>query len=167
MLAASKLEVPAPTVKSEIEEVFYVLGQAMHAVQDFYAHSNYVELKTPHVSRVTDLEIVLLWREAGRAQLTKLQQEGLVSGYVFWGFPQKCKSGTPSHADLAKDSALTTSGRKKVSHLQNTNLYEIAVFLARESSIQMLQDAFKRWPILKEANGNDIAFEVLIDRRGL
>ena len=70
-----------------------------------------------------------------------------------------------SHRELAKDSETTKSGKKKVPHLQNITQYRIAVFLAREASLELFRDAFKRWPLLKEVNGPNVAFEVLVDRR--
>jgi hypothetical protein len=146
---------------------FFALGQALHAVQDFYAHTNYVELQAPKAKKVTDIAVIAPWRPKGQARIQELRNEGLYSGFVFWGFPQKCPAGTASHADTAKDSATTASGAKPLPHLQNLSQYKIAVFLAREASLQLMTDAFKKWPLLKELNGQHVAFEVLVDRRGL
>ncbi len=154
-------------MEAAAKRAFFALGQVLHAVQDFYAHSNYVELQTPKVTKVTDIKIVEPWRQEGRDSIKQAQQAGLISGVVFWGFPQKCPSGTMSHADLAKDSADTKSGKKLVTNFQNLSQYRIAVFLAREASTNLIRDAFQRWPLLKEVNGENVAFEILIDRRGL
>jgi hypothetical protein len=154
-------------METAVRRAFFALGQALHGVQDFYAHTNYVELRAPKVSKVTDLEVVAPWRKEGRERIAQLRREGLISGFVFWGFPQKCPSGTMSHADLAKDSPDTRSGKPLVAHLQNLSQYRIAVFLAREASLAFMRDAFRRWPLLKEVNGENVAFEVLVDRRGL
>jgi hypothetical protein len=158
------------TTQAAAHEAFFAIGQALHAIQDFYAHSNYVELTEQSVNRVTDLEVIAPWRTEGKARIKQLRQDGgkgLVSGYVFWGFPQLCPTGSISHADLAKDTETTTSGKVKVTNLQNISQYRIAVYLAREASIEFLQDAFKRWTLLKELNGANVAFEVLLDRRGI
>jgi hypothetical protein len=158
------------TTKAAVHEAFFAIGQALHAVQDFYAHSNYVELTEQSVNQVTDLEVIAPWRSEGKTRIKQLRQNGgkdLVSGYVFWGFPQLCPSGSISHADLAKDSETTTSGKIKVAKLQNLSQYRIAVYLAREASTEFLQDAFKRWPLLKELNGPNVAFDILLDRRGI
>lgn len=146
-------------------DAFFALGQALHGIQDFYAHSNYVELQAPKVKAVTDIEIVPTWTAKGQERITALQNEGLVSGYVWWGAPQKCPSGTMSHEKLAKDSAQTVSGKRVVPHLQNYSQYRIASFLAREASLKFLAYSFKRWPLLKELNGENLAFETLVDRR--
>lgn len=170
-------------MQAAVRGAFFAIGQALHAVQDFYAHSNYVELTKNSVTRVTDLKVVAPWRQEGKARITELRREGLISGYVWWGFPQHCPSCSISHADLAKDSETTTSGQVKISHLKNiNNQYDIARYLATEASQELLGDAFKRWPLLKELNcklnepnrsskkkntdcGSHMAFEVLLDRR--
>lgn len=156
-----------PGLTAAVKKAFFALGQALHGAQDFYAHTNYVELSVDGVKKSTDIPIVTPWKPTGKDRIKKLLGNGLVSGYVFWGFPQKCLSETPSHADLAKDKATTTSGAVKVSHLENRNHYQIAVQLAREASQELIDDAFQRWPLLKEVNGKHVAFEILVDRRGL
>ena len=89
------------------------------------------------------------------------------SGYVFWGVPQLCPADTTSHGDLAKDTATTKSGAKKLPNLQNINQYKVAVFLAREASLGLMEDAFNRWPLLKQLNGKHVAFETFVDRRSI
>jgi len=150
-----------------VKKAFFALGQALHGVQDFYAHSNYVELSVGQVKKSTDIPVVRPWTPTGKDLVKELLGKGLISGYVFWGLPQKCASGSISHADLAKDKATTKSGTVKVQHLQNQNQYQIAVQLAKAASQKLIDDAFKRWPILKEVNGKNVAFEILVDRRGL
>lgn len=154
-------------MEAAANSAFFAIGQALHAVQDFYAHTNYVEMQAPRAKKVTDIEIVAPWRPKGRDRINELREEGLYSGYVFWGFPQKCPANTTSHGDLAKDTATTKSGAKKHSHLQNISQHKVAVFLAREASLELMEDAFKRWPLLKELNGQHLAFEMLVDHRGI
>jgi hypothetical protein len=153
-------------MKKAALSAFFSIGQALHGTQDFYAHSNYVELQHPNYKKVTDIPIVFPWRAEGRARIKELQKSGLISGFVFWGVPQKCPSGSISHANLAKDSANTKSGKIAVTHLQNTSQYKIAVYLAREASLQLLTDSFRQWPLLKQLNGQAVAVDILVDRRG-
>jgi hypothetical protein len=153
--------------EKEVRAAFYAIGQALHGAQDFYAHSNYVELKAPKVAEITDLQLVEPWRPGEREKIHALQKEGLVSGFVFWGFPQKCAAGAMSHHDLAKDSADTPSGQRKLANLQNASQYDVAVFLARETSLRLLSSAFKRWPLLLQVNGQAVAIDILVDRREL
>lgn len=158
-------------VETSMLKAFFALGQALHGVQDFYAHSNYVELSVDKVKKSTDIEVIAPWRKSGKDRINEMvglpAGKGLVSGFVFWGFPQTCAPGTLSHADLAKDKATTPSGKVKVAHLENRSRYQIAVQLAREASQELINDAFRRWPLLKETNGENVAFEVLVDRRGI
>ncbi|MFJ2467584.1 HET-C-related protein [Pseudomonas sp. NPDC087615] len=155
------------TMEIAAGSAFFAIGQALHAVQDFYAHTNYVEMQAPKANKVTDIEVVAPWRPKGRDRINELREEGLYSGYVFWGFPQKCPANTTSHGDLAKDTATTKSGAKKLPHLQDLNQYNVAVFLASQASLELMKDAFKRWPLLKDLNGRRVAFETLVDRRGI
>jgi Heterokaryon incompatibility protein Het-C len=155
------------SIQEAARSAFFVLGQALHGVQDFYAHTNYVELQTPKARKVTDISIVAPWQGEGRARIEELRTQGLVSGVVFWEFPKMCPVDTIDHRGLAKDSATTASGERIATHLQNISYYRIASYLAREASHSLFRDAFKRWPLLKELNGENVAFEVLIDRRGL
>jgi len=168
---ASKDRGDVAAVDASMLKAFFALGQTLHGVQDFYAHSNYVELTVDQVKKSTDIEVIAPWRKSGRDRINELagQPPGnrLVSGFVFWGFPQTCPEGSLSHADLAKDKATTPSGKVKVAHLDNRSRYQLAVQLAREASQELINDAFRRWPLMKAANGENVAFEVLVDRRGL
>jgi hypothetical protein len=159
------------TKDTSLLKAFFALGQALHGVQDFYAHSNYVELSVGQAKRSTDIEVIAPWKKTGKERIADLvgnsPGKGLVSGFVFWGFPQACPKDSPSHAELAKDKETTPSGKIKVAHLENRSHYQIAVQLAREASQELIDDSFRRWPLLKEANGQNVAFEVLVDRRGL
>lgn len=148
-------------------DAFFAIGQALHAVQDFYAHSNYVEMQAPKAKKLADIEVIAPWQAKGRERIKDLRKYGLYSGYVFWGVPQRCPSGTTSHGDLAKDTASTPSGGKKLPNLQNYTQYKVAVFLAKEASVGLVEDSFKRWPLLKQLNGQYVAFEALVDRRGI
>lgn len=156
-----------PGAIAAAKKAFFALGRALHGVQDFYAHTNYVELAKADVKRVTDIAVVAPWRDKGKALIQELLPKGLVSGYVFWGFPQRCPGGALSHGALANDSESTTAGKIKVPHLNNITQYKIAVTLAREASRELMRDAFERWPILSELNGPNIALEAFVDRRGL
>ncbi|WP_139826133.1 HET-C-related protein [Derxia lacustris] len=168
---ASKVRGDSAAVDAAMLKAFFALGQSLHGVQDFYAHSNYVELSVDQAKKSTDIEVIAPWRKASKDRINELAGrppgKALVSGFVFWGFPQACPKGTLSHADLAKDKATTPSGKVKLAHLDNRSRYQLAVQLAREASQELINDAFRRWPLMKATNGESVAFEVLVDRRGL
>jgi hypothetical protein len=165
--AAARTKGDANAATAAARKAFFALGQALHAVQDFYAHTNYVELQAPKAKEASDIPVIAPWRKADQDKIADLRKAGLVSGYVSWGFPQDCPSGTISHHDLAKDSADTVSGKRLVPHLNNLSQFRLAVFLARQASLQLMQEAFVRWPVLKDMNGPNVAFEIVLDRRGL
>lgn len=150
---------------SALLSAFFALGQALHATQDFYAHTNYVELMVPGAKNVGEVAVVPTWTAAGRRQVEALSQKGLVSGFVFWGFPQKCSNTTPSHSALAKDSKTTKSGKLTIPHLNGITQYEVAVNVASRASQSLMRYAFERWPLLEQANGSQIAFDVMVDAR--
>jgi hypothetical protein len=164
-LARNKGDTNAAVISAK--NAFFALGQALHAVQDFYAHTNYVELQIPKAKEAGDIPVIAPWRKADQDKIADLRKAGLVSGYVYWGFPQDCPAGTISHHDLAKDSADTVSGKRLVAKLNNLSQFRLAVFLARQASVELMQEAFARWPVLRELNGPNVAFEILLDRRGL
>lgn len=151
-----------------LKKAFFALGQALHGVQDFYSHTDYVERSVKAAKKSTDIPVLAPWEQKGKTAILQRYAQGeLVSGHVFWGFPQQCPAGTISHADLAKDGPDSKSGKLKIPHLDNRSQHQIAVQLAREASQQLIDYAFSRWPGLKEANGKLVAIEVMVDRRGL
>lgn len=152
---------------ARVRQAFFTLGQALHGTQDFYAHTNYLEMHVGSVSKIQQMKVVPVWTEAGAEQVKALVNKGLKSGYVFWGLPQKCSTKSPSHAELAKDSEKTASGKLAIAHLQNLSQFTAAQFLARRASLELVSYAFDRWPLLKEMNGQALAFEVLVENRDL
>lgn len=149
----------------EMKKAFFALGQALHAVQDFYAHTNYVELISPSVTRMTELQPLLFWREGGQEAINQLIKRGLVSGRVWWGFPKLCKSSTPTHEEMAKDSPSGAGAVVLMNIKERPTSHDAAKFLATRASVVFLQDAYQRWPELRTAGGPTAAFEVMLDQR--
>jgi hypothetical protein len=77
-------------------------GRLLHTVQDFYAHSNWIEL---HVN----LTPIPVWD----LKLGSLPT-AIVSGTWSIGHPKRCVAGTPTHEQLNKDSANSQEGAKVV-----------------------------------------------------
>ena len=144
---------------------FFSLGQALHAIQDFYAHSNYVELKAKTAKNFDEIPLIHPWTESGKIHISELRKKGLVSGVVSWGVPKKCEKGTLSHKQLSKDTNKTLSGKEKLPSLENNLQYDVALYLARETSKNLIIYALKTWPILKTMNGANVAFDTLIEKR--
>lgn len=154
-------------VEAEVKKAFFCIGQALHAIQDFYAHSNYVELMRENYKEYTGIPRIPVWTVEGHKIVLDWQTKGLLSGYVSWGFPKKCNEGVPTHSDLAKDSATTKEGKIKVKAWENLTQYEVAVYLAQRASYDFIKFAFTRWPLLKDKGGNVMAFDVFQERRGI
>ncbi|WP_269585592.1 hypothetical protein [Roseibium sp. Sym1] len=83
-------------------------GALLHTVQDFYAHSNWIEL---HL----DSDPVPTWD----LKLSSLPAN-IVSGTWSLGSPKLCGPGAPSHSQLNKDSPKSPEGSKVVSSGPNT-----------------------------------------------
>lgn len=153
--------------KNALRLAYFSLGQALHAVQDFYAHTNYIELEGIKHSQVQDVPIVDFWEREGGDHLAELRKNGLISGFVSWGSPKVCKDATVTHGDLAKDSADTKAGKIRLPMLQNETQFEVAFSLAQRASARFLARAMKNWPLLGAENRDDLVAKVLTDSRRL
>ncbi|HET7433760.1 MAG TPA: HET-C-related protein [Thermoanaerobaculia bacterium] len=149
------------------KEAFYTLGQALHAIQDFYAHSNYLELQRDSGVALNAIAVVPVWTAAGRTALTRMQREQhLHSGEVSWGFRKYCNGGE-SHHDLNKDTDSSARGGVHVKQWQNKSLHRAAREVAVRASLAYLKFAYRQWPYLARAAGQRVVFDVFQDRRGL
>lgn len=73
-------------------------GRVLHSTQDFYAHSNWVELHLDQPS-------IPVWD-----QDTASLPAAIVSGTFFLDTPKNCRPGTPTHDELNKDSPTSKAG---------------------------------------------------------
>ena len=91
-------------------------GALLHTTQDFYAHSNWIEL---HVNQAP----IPVWDQ----QLATLPP-GIVSGTWWIGFPKLCGPGAPTHDQLNKDSPNSKEGAKVVPSgpNQGKSLFDLA-----------------------------------------
>ena len=81
---------------------YVMFGTMIHTVQDFYAHSNWVELHVDQ-SPVPTWDLVLSSLPAD-----------IVSGTFFLDSPKECGPNAPTHAQLNKDSPDSEEGQKLV-----------------------------------------------------
>ena len=156
-------------VKNEtIKLAMFSLGQALHAIQDFYAHSNYVELMEKRYEEFDDVPSLKFWTEDGRKTLEKLAEaKELHTGRVWWGFPKLCEDSVPSHEELAKDSESTESGEISIEKWEDLSRFQAAQQLSNEASLEFIKDSFKKMPILGEVCGTNAIYTVFVDRRNL
>lgn len=104
------------------EEALIAFGRLLHTVQDFYAHSNWIELQLKqNPIPLWDLNVATL-------------PAGIVSGTWAIGFPKRCRSDAPSHDELNKDNPNSEQGKKVV----DSGLHQGKIYF------QLAQDAAMR-----------------------
>lgn len=143
------------------------LGMALHAIQDFYAHSNYVEILVKEDNAFDDSKIIAVWDEKGRNEIKDLiEKKGLYSGSVWWSLPHNCQEGIPTHGELAKDSESGGRGSEITKdRWDNMSYYQVASKLSAFASRKFLHDAYIAIPVIKEKCGNTVGFLQMMDRR--
>jgi hypothetical protein len=151
--------------KGETHRALFCLGQALHGLQDFYSHSNYLEMMESEHAKLKDVPILRIWTAQGKSRLFELVAKGLHSGTVTWGNPKKCPDGTPTHGALAKDTPTSPNGKQVVVKWENRTRHKVAVNLAERATQAFLLDAFRDIPQLKAACGTRISYLLLMDRR--
>jgi hypothetical protein len=174
-LALARAQGGDEKLSSESSNAMRALGQALHGIQDFYAHSNYVELaqlRNPASQDQTDIPVLEVWTPAGRAELKRLVDSGLVSGSVWYSFPpHQCRAGGPTHSELAKDSPSHHPAGKKDSIYKNklTNKpisnHIVALNLASNATRQFLFWAGQQSPKMQTICGATLKYVVQADRR--
>jgi hypothetical protein len=107
------------------EDVYKNFGALTHTVQDFYAHSNWVELhQGQDPIPVWDLDVGTL-------------PAGIVSG-TYPDHPQLCGPGAPTHEQLNKDDPGSVEGGKVVEDGPNTGkrLFDLAFDAATRATAE-------------------------------
>ncbi|QSQ25193.1 hypothetical protein JY651_09790 [Pyxidicoccus parkwayensis] len=139
------------------------LGRVLHALQDFYAHSNWVELQYAQEVPFSPASLVVpVWEESGRMRIN--QTSGLVSGTVWWNGPKRCGKDVPSHEEMNKDGLKSKRGREELSRWERSS-YGVALELAEHATGSFLAWAYAKWPVLEQACGNDLYIVQTSDRR--
>ncbi|HSK78323.1 MAG TPA: HET-C-related protein, partial [Thermoanaerobaculia bacterium] len=152
--------------RQEYGAAMFALGKALHALQDFYSHTNYVEKMAQGTGSFAEVQIVPLWTDPGRARLEALLAQGLASGVVSYSDLKACPAGAPDHHEVAKDTAdFNDLARKVVPRWQNRSHYTAALDLAGQATEAFLTWAFQRWPRLSENCGRFLGYAAPGDRR--
>ncbi|AUX48235.1 uncharacterized protein SOCE26_097660 [Sorangium cellulosum] len=177
LIAAEVQAAKASAARGQREEAVKALGRAMHAIQDFYAHSNYVELmEQEHPGDRSAVRPLRLWTEEGRKKVAELAAgrldgrplasgERLVSGVAWWGSPKWCPDGARSHGALAKDSLDMENGKVRSPRAWGGTRFHAARALAQAESIAFLWETVVRWPELRGSCGRAVAIITLLDGR--
>lgn len=160
-------------VPAEARAAMHAFGRALHGIQDFYAHTNYVELvqeRSPNLASESAILLVEFWKPAGREYLRKLVADGLHSGRVAWSLPHTCAASVPSHGQLAKDSPKTPAGTKPSIFRnsltgQSISNHNVAFNLASRATREFLRWAGESHPQLEKFCGQTVKYIVQQDRR--
>lgn len=128
------------------------LGRVLHAVQDFYSHSNYVEMRDAQNLPFDELLVLPVWTKGGQDEVLRLVAAGLVSGRVWWDSPKQCAASVKTHGEMAKDDEGMPAGKAVLPYWHQTG-YRAAYQLAGFATVHFLKYSYERWPVLAETCG--------------
>jgi hypothetical protein len=158
---------------SNVKNAVREYGRALHIVQDFYAHTNYIDLMAAeHVADDSPILVALRQSSAGFSDKLALQiwaaddakfvramqnKAGLVSGTVFYETPRlnRCPLGSRTHKQLAKDVADKGNGASATRWTGITH-FHAATTLAKKSTRDFILGIAGLWPELEGACGRYI-----------
>ncbi|MEX3973830.1 HET-C-related protein [Paraburkholderia caribensis] len=155
-------EVDSAVKSGNRDAALKAVGQTLHAIQDFYAHSNYIELSAQDTPAFANVPVLRIWESSGRDAV--LGMKALRSG--LWGpsNPKFCPAGSKTHSQLAKDNPGTESGQALMKSWGITG-YVAAYQMAERASEDFLKWAYVKWPYLEQTCGPVVGFAVVVDRR--
>jgi Heterokaryon incompatibility protein Het-C len=167
---ADRLQAADKAVRAgEHTDAMSALGQALHAIQDFYSHSSYVEMMVArHPAKPDEAEQVDVWTRDGVRNLQELVREGLVSGVVSYSSAdsKRCRAGSPPHEVLAKDAPqFNARAALRIPNWGNRTHHTAALDFATAASQRFLAYAFQRWPELGRSCGRPVGYLTLTERR--
>lgn len=180
---AEQVQSPEMRRKAVLRSVFHI-GQALHAVQDFFSHTNFVE-QASRTLPYNEARLVPPFSDpaAARQWLASVRQElgsrntPLVSGTVWWNSPKDCADGALSHAELNKD-ARKGHGTDLVGEWDLVNgpaptgkwpiktAYDHAVLLAQVATERVLRDEAKRLKAVADYCGEVLIIPKATELRG-
>ncbi len=156
---------------SQYADAMFALGQALHAIQDFYSHSNYIELMvSAHPNDARAARPIAFWRTEGVGALQALRAHSLISGRVSYSIAagKRCNANAPLHDQIAKDSpSFSAHARTLIPGWQNRTYYVAALDAAEKATQEFLSYSFRRWPELGRACGKPVGYLTIVERRKL
>lgn len=132
--------------------IMFKTGRIIHALQDFYSHSNYVELSSARFDSIDEVPLVDMWSRDGQDQFLDLINDGLESHYFLLSFPKRCSKRPMPH--LSKDPGRSRAGRVPTRWKRpggdNYTAFEAAYFLSEVATTHIFKELFKKYPLLVE-----------------
>ncbi|MEW5740864.1 MAG: HET-C-related protein [Myxococcota bacterium] len=148
------------------DDGLHALGRAVHGIEDFYSHTNFIELNKD-AAKESELMKLELWLPTARQAIEGLKTKGLVSGVYGGSNPKHCASNALTHEQLAKDNKKTATGKRPfpANWANGRNHHLVALDVARDAGGRFLQYAFKRWPELAQHCAPAMWHGVLFEER--
>lgn len=157
-------------LRRDVRAAMKEYGRALHIVQDFYAHTNYVDLMadedkagaSPALQVLRKNSVAFsenlalqIWTPEGVSAVLALQKDvGLVSGTVSYEASRlnRCAAGSPTHEALSKDAPNEGNGAK-ATRWAGVSRYQAATTLAKASTRSFILEITNTWPEIEGACG--------------
>jgi len=132
--------------KGEYAMAAFEMGKAMHTIQDFFSHSNFVELAAGRYPKLQDVPVPQLWTADGLASMEKAWAHPLKSGRVWYEKGDNCSGTDETHSVLNKDKE---SGKgKQTIAAWNVTYHQAALELAKKATAGYIAYLNERYPNL-------------------
>lgn len=133
------------------EKIIFQMGKILHATQDFFAHSNFVEIMQKQFTNIEDVPTPDFWSEIGQKNVLSLVGKGLVSEKFLLSFPKKCPANSSKH--IQKDTFKTKAGIVLTNWFNpqnelNFTAFESAMFFAEKATYGVMYQTFIKYPML-------------------
>jgi hypothetical protein len=118
-----------------VDELLRLFGMVIHALQDLYSHSNYVETMDAKAGKKSKQGDIAVW-DMGLAQgKTSNVPAGVITGTYRWPLDN---AASPSHGEMNKDSAGSTRGGQQ--NDAGVTYFALASDVAARASKQLWQE---------------------------
>ena len=114
------------------ESILRDFGRILHAVQDLYSHSNYVEVQSGGPTAAATVGTLPLWGMFGQPGNTPQIPPGITSGNYSWPFDN---GAAPTHAQMNHDAPSTPAGG--VTNMAGVSMFVLANDLATRHTTAM------------------------------
>ncbi|MBX3291492.1 MAG: hypothetical protein KF881_01220 [Acidobacteria bacterium] len=145
----------APTRKHRDKyrgRIIFKTGRIIHALHDFFSHSNFVELNTAKFDSIIDVPLVDIWSRKGQQEFLGWVNDGLESHYFLLSFPKRCAKKPRS--PLAKDPGRSRAGRFPTKWKRQDGgiftSFEAAEYLSEVATTHIFKEIFKTYPMMFE-----------------
>lgn len=143
------------------EKIIFRTGRILHSAQDFFSHSNFVELMQEKYEEIEAVPSVEFLSENGQKRILDLSKNGLYSNRFFLSFPHRCETNKIGNINFNKDGPNHEAGKKltKWQNLKGKNYFtafEAAMFFADRSTFLIMHQIFSDYPLLTKINSKNL-----------